>query len=190
MNLSLLPVHSIPVILESQRSTCGTVDTSFSLYSEDVYANWMVFDSTKGRLIVLCLERTQNSYGGPTAFFRKAGSFSQCSSPFRESVGYASEHLSSSSFCSSEDDINCEGIKLEESEVWQLRLAYSTIWTGMVLAVCPYLDHLFLASAGNAVNFMTISFACLVHERTEYFWALLIILLASLFPVLCMWFYK
>lgn len=106
-------------------------------------------ESTKGRLIVLCLERMQNSYGGPMAFFRKAASFSQCSSPFRESVGYASEQLSSSSFCSSEDDINCEGIKLEESEVWQFRLAYATTWTGMVLAVCPYLDHHFLASAGN-----------------------------------------
>ncbi|KAF8022950.1 hypothetical protein BT93_F0461 [Corymbia citriodora subsp. variegata] len=107
-------------------------------------------ESTKGRLIVLCLERMQNSYGGPLAFFRKAGSFSQCSSPFCESVGYATEQLSSSSFCSNEDDINCEGIKLEESEVWQLRLAYATTWTGRVLAVCPYVDHLFLASAGNA----------------------------------------
>lgn len=142
---------------------------SSTFYPEDVYANWMVFDSTKGRLIVLCLEQMQNLDGGPTAFFRKAGSFSKRSSPFCEIVGYATEQLSSSSFCSSEEDTSCEGIKHEESEVWQLRLAYSATWTGMVLAVCPYLDRLFLASAGNSVIFMTISFAFLVHEGRDIF---------------------
>lgn len=118
---------------------------------------------------MLCLERTPNLDGGPAAFFRKAGSFSKRSSPFREIVGYATEQLSSSSFCSSEEDTSREGIKHEESEVWQLRLAYSTIWPGMVLAVCPYLDHLFLASAGNAVIFMIISFTFLVHEEQVIF---------------------
>lgn len=87
------------------------------------------------------------------SFCSKAGSSSQRTSPFREIVGYAAEQLSSSSLCSSPDDNNsCDGIRLEETEAWNLRLAYSTIWPGMVLAVCPYLDRYFLASAGNAVS--------------------------------------
>ncbi|KAM7505591.1 hypothetical protein LguiB_004495 [Lonicera macranthoides] len=107
--------------------------------------------STRGRLIVLCLEHRQNSDSGSMSFCSKTGSSSQRTSPFREIVGYAAEQLSSSSLCSSPDDNNsCDGIKLEETEAWNLRLAYSTIWPGMVLAVCPYLDRYFLASAGNA----------------------------------------
>lgn len=107
-------------------------------------------ESTKGRLIVLCIEHMQNSDCGSMTFCSKAGSSSQRTSPFREIVGYATEQLSSSSLCSSPDDASCDGIKLEETETWQLRLAYSTTWPGMVLAICPYLDHYFLASAGNA----------------------------------------
>lgn len=83
----------------------------------------------------------------------KACSSSQRASPFHEIVGYATEQLSSSSLCSSPDDnASCDGIKLEETESWQLRLAYSITWPGMVLAICPYLDRYFLASAGNAVS--------------------------------------
>lgn len=107
-------------------------------------------ESTKGRLIVLCIEHMQNSDCGSMTFCSKAGSSSQRTSPFREIVGYATEQLSSSSLCSSPDDASCDGIKLEETETWQLRLAYSTTWPGMVLAICPYLDRYFLASAGNA----------------------------------------
>ncbi|KAL6986955.1 hypothetical protein U1Q18_012714 [Sarracenia purpurea var. burkii] len=106
-------------------------------------------ESTKGRLIVLCLENMQNSDSASMTFCSKAGSSSQRTSPFREIVGYAAEQLSSGSLCSSPDDNSCDGIKLEETESWHLRLAYSTIWNGMVLAVCPYLDRYFLASAGN-----------------------------------------
>ncbi|CAN4118631.1 unnamed protein product [Withania somnifera] len=106
-------------------------------------------ESTKGRLIVLCLEQMQNSDSGSIAFSSRAGSSSQRTSPFREIGGYAAEHLSSSSLCSSPDDNSCDGIKLEESEAWHLRLGYSTTWPGMVLAVCPYLDRFFLASAAN-----------------------------------------
>lgn len=94
----------------------------------------------------------QNSDCGSMTFCSKAGSSSQRTSPFREIVGYATEQLSSSSLCSSPDDASCDGIKLEETETWQLRLAYSTTWPGMVLAICPYLDRYFLASAGNAVS--------------------------------------
>lgn len=107
-------------------------------------------ESTKGRLIVLCIEHVQNSDSGSMTFCSKAGSSSQRTSPFREIVGYATEQLSSSSLCSSPDDASCDGIKLEETEAWQLRLAYSTSWPGMALAICPYLDRYFLASAGNA----------------------------------------
>ncbi|KAL2225839.1 UNVERIFIED_CONTAM: Pre-mRNA-splicing factor RSE1 [Sesamum indicum] len=95
-------------------------------------------ESTKGRLVVLCIEHMQNS---------DSGSVTQRSSPIG---GYAAEQLSSSSLCSSPDDNSCDGIKLEETEAWHLRLAYSTIWPGMVVAVCTYLDRYFLASAGNS----------------------------------------
>ncbi|KAK9921586.1 hypothetical protein M0R45_030090 [Rubus argutus] len=107
-------------------------------------------ESTKGRLIVLCLENVQNSDSGSMTFCSKAGSSSQRASPFHEIVGYATEQLSSSSLCSSPDDTSCDGIKLEETEAWQFRLAFSMPWPGMVLAICPYLDRYFLASAGNA----------------------------------------
>ncbi|CAK9145938.1 unnamed protein product [Ilex paraguariensis] len=107
-------------------------------------------ESTRGRLIVLCLDHLQVSDSGSIAVSSKAGSSSQQTSPFREIIGYSAEQLSGSSICSSPDDNSCDGVKLEETEAWHLRSAYSTIWPGMVLAVCPYLDHYFLASAGNA----------------------------------------
>ena len=117
-----------------------------------LYLTELFFNSTKGRLIVLCLEHVQNSDSGSITFCSKAGSTSQRTSPFREIVGYATEQLSSSSLCSSPDDTSCDGVKLEETESWQLRLAYSTTWPGMVLAICTYLDRYFLASAGNYVS--------------------------------------
>ncbi|XP_010498325.1 PREDICTED: pre-mRNA-splicing factor prp12-like [Camelina sativa] len=107
-------------------------------------------ESTKGRLIILCLEHTQNSDSGSMTICSKAGSSSQRTSPFRDVVGYPTEQLSNSSLCSSPDDNSYDGIKLDEAETWQLRLASATTWPGMVLAICPYLDHYFLASAGNA----------------------------------------
>lgn len=90
--------------------------------------------------MLLCLEHLQNS---------DTGSMTQRSSPV---TGNAAEQLSGSSNCSSPDDNSCDGVKLEEAEAWHLRLAYSTIWPGMVIAVCPYLDRYFLASAGNSVS--------------------------------------
>ncbi|XP_047329442.1 splicing factor 3B subunit 3 isoform X2 [Impatiens glandulifera] len=107
-------------------------------------------ESTRGRLIVLSLEHTPNSDTASMTFCSKAGSSSQRASPCPEAVGYAVENLSCSSLCSSSDDNSSDGVKLEETEAWHLKLAYSTMWTGMVLAVCPYLDRYFLASAGNA----------------------------------------
>ncbi|KAJ6382350.1 hypothetical protein OIU77_030910 [Salix suchowensis] len=106
-------------------------------------------ESTKGRVIVLCLENLQNSDSGSMTF-SKAGPSSQRTSPFREIVGYAAEQLSSSSLCSSPDDTSCDGVKLEETETWQLRFVSATTLPGMVLAICPYLDRFFLASAGNS----------------------------------------
>ena len=77
------------------------------------------------------------------------------SSPFCDYGG--GEQLSSNSLCSSPDDIDnnsCDGngIKLEETEAWNLRLAYATNMRGIVLALCPYLDCYFLASAGSSVS--------------------------------------
>ncbi|XP_042053736.1 probable splicing factor 3B subunit 3 [Salvia splendens] len=95
-------------------------------------------ESTKGRLVVLCLEHLQNS---------DTGSMTQRSSPIGS---HAAEQLSCSSICSSPDDNSSDGVKLEETEAWHLRLAYSAVWPGLVTAVCPYLDRYFLASAGNS----------------------------------------
>lgn len=102
----------------------------------------------------------QNSDSGSMTFCSKAGSSSQRASPFHEIVGYATEQLSSSSLCSSPDDTSCDGIKLEETEAWQFRVAYSSTWSGMVLAICSYLDRYFLASAGNAVSVKLSIFFC------------------------------
>lgn len=109
----------------------------------------------------------QNSDSGSITFSSKAGSHSQRMSPFHEVVGHVAEHPSSSSICSSPDDISCDGIKVEETEAWQLRLAYSTTWPGgMVLAICPYLDRYFLASAGNAVSWID-SFLSNIHIKVN-----------------------
>lgn len=107
-------------------------------------------ESTRGRLIVLCIEQLKNSDAASVTFSSRAGSYSQRSSPFREVGCSLADQPSSGSLSSSSDDNSCEGVKLEESETWHLRLAYSTSWPGMVLAVCPYLEHYFLASYGNS----------------------------------------
>ncbi|KAL0855123.1 hypothetical protein Bca101_060275 [Brassica carinata] len=101
-------------------------------------------ESTKGRILILCLEHTQNSDSGSMTICSKDGLSSQRTSPFRD------EQLSCSSLCSSPDDNSYDDIKLDEAEAWHLKLASATTWPGMVLAICPYLDHFFLASAGNA----------------------------------------
>ncbi|CAI9291601.1 unnamed protein product [Lactuca saligna] len=119
---------------------------------------------TKGRLIVLCLEHKQNSHSGSMTFYSKR------SSPFCDYRG--GEKLSSSSLCSSPDDIDnnsCDGngIKLEETEAWNLRLAYATNMRGIVLALCPYLDCYFLASAGSSI---LCYLASLFPENINLFW--------------------
>lgn len=108
-------------------------------------------DSTKGRLVVLCIEHMQNSDSGSATQCPKIGSSSQRSLPSSDVGGYAAERLSNSSLCSSPDD-SYDGIKLEETEVWHLRLAFSSLMNGMVLAVCPYLNRYFLASSGHSVS--------------------------------------
>ncbi|KAH9611703.1 hypothetical protein KSS87_013001 [Heliosperma pusillum] len=106
-------------------------------------------ESTKGRLIVLSLEHSQNSDSGSMTICSNVGSSSHQTSPLYEASGYSAEVISNSSCCSSPDDI-CDGVKLEDAEAWQLRLSYSTTWPGVILAICPYLEHYFLASSGNA----------------------------------------
>ncbi|KAL4370550.1 DNA damage-binding protein 1 [Arachis hypogaea] len=106
-------------------------------------------ESARGRLLVLCLDHVQNSDSGSMTLCSKAGSSSLRTSPFHEIVTYAPEQLSGSSLGSSPDDNSSDGIKLDENEVWQFRFAYGNTWQGMVLAICPYLDRYFLASAGN-----------------------------------------
>ena len=112
-----------------------------------MYTFECLFYSTKGRILILCLVHTQNSDSGSMTICSKDGSTSQRTSPFRD------EQLSSSSLCSSPDDNSYDDdIKLDEAEAWHLKLAAATTWPGMVLAICPYLDRFFLASAGNAVS--------------------------------------
>ncbi|KAM7261907.1 hypothetical protein ACFE04_020984 [Oxalis oulophora] len=123
-------------------------------------------ESTKGRLLVLCLDHVQNSDSGSMTFASKAGSSCQRTSPLREIGGYSMEQMSNSSLCSSPDEDNsCDGVRLEESEAWALRVAYYTTWPGMVLAICPYLDRYFLASTGNAFYVCGIRCENLLHSQ-------------------------
>lgn len=55
--------------------------------------------------------------------------------------------------------VDSDSIILEDGEVWKLQLAYSAIWPGMVLAICPYMSQQFLASAGNCVSLKALSFS-------------------------------
>ncbi|CAM8965598.1 unnamed protein product [Rhodiola kirilowii] len=107
-------------------------------------------ESARGRIIILCVDHVQNSDSGSMTLYSKGGSYSQQASPFREIVGVATERLSGSSLCSSPDDVSCDEVKLEEMDSWQLRLAHTTTVPGMVLAICPYLESYFVASAGNS----------------------------------------
>ncbi|EPS68044.1 hypothetical protein M569_06728, partial [Genlisea aurea] len=91
-------------------------------------------ESTKGRLVVLCLESKQHS----------SPDFQQNSPTF----AFTSEQTPMIDLCMNLDDT--DRIKTEETETWNLRLSYSTIWPGMVVALCRYLDRYFLASSGNA----------------------------------------
>lgn len=119
----------------------------------------------------------QNSDSGSMTLCSKVGSLSQRTSPFSEIVGYAPEQLSSSSLGSSPDDNSSDGIKLDENDVWQLRLAYAATWHGMVLAICPYLDRYFLASAGNAVSCEILPFLLSFCHSSHSSWHLLAMLI-------------
>jgi len=141
----------------------------------------------------------QNSDSGSMTFCSKAGSSSQKTSPFHEIVSYAPEQLSSSSLGSSPDDNSSDGIKLDENEVWQFRLAYARKWQGVVFKICPYLDRYFLASAGNTVSSKSLAFfsvysvkkdpnqKVLYLSSTFGLYSFLIGLL-SCHSVLCLWF--
>ncbi|XP_058738917.1 uncharacterized protein LOC131610877 isoform X3 [Vicia villosa] len=120
-----------------------------SLYSGPPVISSGEAENAKGRLLVLSLVHVQNSDSGSMTFCSKAGSSSQKTSPFNETVGHVPEQLSSSSLGSSTDDNSSDCTKLDENEMWQFRSDYSTTWHGVVQAICPYLDRYFLASAGN-----------------------------------------
>lgn len=135
-----------------ERLICASVLEIYALHIDYHILIGCFFCSCKGRLLVLCLVHVQNSDSGSMTFCSKGGSSSQKTSPFHEIVSYAPEQLSSSSLGSSPDDNSSDGIKLDENEVWQFRLAYATKWQGVVFKICPYLDRYFLASAGNAVS--------------------------------------
>jgi splicing factor 3B subunit 3 len=52
------------------------------------------------------------------------------------------------------------GNKTDKNETWQLENVYEHKWRrkGVPLAICPYLDHYFLASAGKKVNCINCAF--------------------------------
>ncbi|MED6208898.1 hypothetical protein PIB30_049406 [Stylosanthes scabra] len=134
-------------VLSSFRLEPGETGKSMEIVrvgSEQALGTVTLTTFARGRLLVLCLDHVQNSDSGSMTLCSKAGSSSLRTSPFHEIVAYAPEQLSGSSLGSSPD-----GIKLDENKVWQFRLAYTNTWQGMVLAICPYLDRYFLASAGN-----------------------------------------
>ncbi|KAJ0966275.1 hypothetical protein J5N97_027413 [Dioscorea zingiberensis] len=109
--------------------------------------------NAKGRLIVLSLDITQSSSdNSPLSACPNISSSSQVALPLSEIVGHASERLSSNSLCSSPDDPNSDGAKLEETEPGQLRMLSQQSLSGAVLHVCPYLGRYVLASAGNTLN--------------------------------------
>jgi len=86
-------------------------------------------------------------------FCSKSASLSQKTSPFHELVVHYLEPLSSCSLISIPDNNSLDVIKLgNKNETWQFRVVCATIWNGIPLAICPYLDHYFLASAGNTVS--------------------------------------
>lgn len=100
---------------------------------------------------MLRLEHLHNSDTGSITIHSTAGSSMQ-QAAFCEATGYAAERMSNSSHCSSPDDNSCDEVKLEDSETWQIQFLNAITWPGVVLAICPYLDHYFLASSGNAVS--------------------------------------
>ncbi|XP_042465522.1 splicing factor 3B subunit 3-like isoform X1 [Zingiber officinale] len=108
-------------------------------------------ESTKGRLIVLSLDFTYSSEGSPN-HCSNLNLSSQSGSTFGEIIGHAGEELSLNSQCSSQGDICCDGIHLDETGAGQLRLVSQALASGAVLSVCSYLDQFILASAGNTLN--------------------------------------
>ncbi|XP_057486313.1 uncharacterized protein LOC130772478 isoform X5 [Actinidia eriantha] len=113
--------------------------------------------STKGRLIVLCLENMHNSDSGSMTFYSKAGSSSQQTSPFHEIVGYAAEQLSSSSLCSSPDDNSCDGIKLEETESWHLRVRRFAVGRTrfMIMTLTTHFTRIAVGDCRDGILFYT-----------------------------------
>ncbi|KAJ6827600.1 splicing factor 3B subunit 3 [Iris pallida] len=110
-------------------------------------------ESAKGRLIVLSLESPKcSSDDGMICTSNFSPYISQICSPSGETVGHATEQLSSSRMSSSPDDMTTDVVKVEETETANLRLLFQVQLPGVVLSVCSYLDSYFLASAGNMVN--------------------------------------
>ncbi|XP_039131386.1 DNA damage-binding protein 1 isoform X2 [Dioscorea cayenensis subsp. rotundata] len=109
--------------------------------------------NAKGRLLVLSLDMGQSSSDNASlAVCPNFSSSFQAISTLSETVGNASERLSSNSLCSSPDDPNSDGAKMEETEPGQLRMVFQQSLSGAVLHVCPYLGRYVLASAGNTLN--------------------------------------
>ena len=111
--------------------------------------------NAKGRLLVLSLDMGQSSSDNASlAVCPNFSSSFQVISTLSETVGHASERLSSNSLCSSPDDPYSDGAKMEETEPGQLRMVFQQSLSGAVLHVCPYLGRYVLASAGNTVSFV------------------------------------
>ncbi|XP_020578646.1 pre-mRNA-splicing factor RSE1 isoform X2 [Phalaenopsis equestris] len=109
-------------------------------------------ESTKGRLIILNLDHTQNASESSSLTYYSNFSSLLIPSPSHEAVGHAAEKLSSTSVGSSPDDWSSDGIQIEEMEAGNFRVIYQNQLPGAVLAVCPFLNRYLLASSGNILN--------------------------------------
>ncbi|KAK9169601.1 hypothetical protein Syun_001741 [Stephania yunnanensis] len=94
-------------------------------------------ESSKGSLLVLSIIHAKRDSSSNSS---NSGSSSQYSSPLRDQP-------SCSRLCGSLDDDICD--ELKEWKEWKFQQVFQTTLPGAVLAVCPYLERYFLASAGN-----------------------------------------
>ncbi|KAK9123355.1 hypothetical protein Sjap_012957 [Stephania japonica] len=94
-------------------------------------------ESSKGCLLVISIIHTKRDSSSNSS---NSGSSSQYSSPLRDQP-------SSSRLCGSLLDDICD--ELKECKEWKFQQVFQTTLPGAVLAVCPYLERYFLASAGN-----------------------------------------
>ncbi|KAI4341297.1 hypothetical protein MLD38_026034 [Melastoma candidum] len=113
-----------------------------------ILSNGEAESTTRGRLVVLCLDHVRYS-GGTAMSFKDKGCTSSQHTSHHDIDGHVILEEPTSSMDDAVQNVKSDSIILADGEVWKLRSAYAAIWPGMVLAICPYMSQQFLASAGN-----------------------------------------